>query len=35
MYELTKTQYKTIWLSTKDATASTDRIEFKFNHLHL
>lgn len=35
MYELTKTQYKTIWLSTKDAVASTDRKEFKFNHLPL
>jgi len=35
MYELTKTQYKTIWLSTKDATASTDRKQFKFNHLPL
>jgi hypothetical protein len=35
MYELTKSQYKTIWLSTKDATASTDRKEFKFNHLPL
>ena len=35
MYELTKTQYKTIWLSTKDAVASTNRKEFKFNHLPL
>ena len=35
MYELTKSQYKTIWLSTKDAVASTDRKEFKFNHLPL
>jgi hypothetical protein len=35
MYELTKSQYKTIWLSTKDATSSTDRKEFKFNHLPL
>jgi len=35
MYELIKTQYKTIWLSTKDATTSTDRKEFKFNHLPL
>jgi hypothetical protein len=35
MYELTKTQYKTIWLSTVDATASNDRKEFKFNHLPL
>ena len=28
-------QYKTIWLSTKDAIASTDRKDFTFNHLPL
>ncbi len=35
MYELSKSQYKTIWLSTKDATPSTDRKKFTFNSLPL
>lgn len=35
MYELTKSQYKTIWLSTLDSITSADRKEFKFNHLPL
>jgi len=35
MYELSKSQYKTIWLSTKDAVASTDRKSFTYNKLPL
>jgi len=35
MFELYRTQYKTIWLSTKDAVASTDRKTFTFNNLPL
>ena len=35
MYELSRSQYKTIWLSTKDAVASTDRKTFTYNSLPL
>jgi len=35
MYELSKSQYKTIWLSTKDAVASADRKTFTYNSLPL
>ena len=35
MYELSKSQYKTIWVSTKDAVASTDRKSFTYNKLPL
>tara|TARA_R100000742_G_C4279592_1_gene104630 strand:- start:7105 stop:7572 length:468 start_codon:yes stop_codon:yes gene_type:complete len=35
MYELSKSQYKTIWLSTKDAVASGDRKTFTYNSLPL
>lgn len=35
MYELKKTQYKTIWLRTEDAVASTDRKTFTYNSLPL
>ena len=35
MYELSKSQYKTIWLSTKDGVASIDRKTFTFNKLPL
>jgi len=35
MYELSRSQYKTIWLSTKDAVASSDRKTFTYNSLPL
>jgi len=35
MFELYRTQYKTIWISTTDAVASTDRKTFTFNSLPL
>jgi hypothetical protein len=35
MYELSKSQYKTIWLSTVDAVASDDRKTFTYNSLPL
>jgi len=35
MFELYRTQYKTIWLSTTDAVASSDRKTFTFNNLPL
>ena len=35
MYELSRSQYKTIWISTTDAVASTDRKTFTFNNLPL
>lgn len=35
MYELKKTQYKTIWLSTTDGVASADRTTFTYNKLPL
>ncbi len=35
MFELYRTQYKTIWLSTVDAVASDDRKTFTFNSLPL
>ena len=35
MYELKKTQYKTIWLSTADGVASSDRKTFTYNKLPL
>jgi hypothetical protein len=35
MYELSRSQYKTIWLSTKDAVASSDRKTFIYNSLPL
>jgi len=35
MYELSRSQYKTIWISTTDAVASTDRKTFTFNSLPL
>jgi hypothetical protein len=35
MYELSKSQYKTIWLSTKDAVASADRKTFTYTKLPL
>ena len=35
MFELYRTQYKTIWLSTKDAVASSDRKTFTYNSLPL
>lgn len=35
MYELKKTQYKTIWLSTTDGVASSDRKTFTYTKLPL
>jgi hypothetical protein len=35
MYELTKNQYKTIWLRTEDATTDSERIKFTFDKLPL
>ena len=35
MYELSRSQYKTIWLSTKDAVASADRKTFTYTKLPL
>jgi hypothetical protein len=35
MFELYRTQYKTIWISTTDAVASADRKTFTFNNLPL
>jgi hypothetical protein len=35
MYELKKTQYKTIWLRTEDATTDSERIKFTFDKLPL
>jgi hypothetical protein len=35
MFELYRTQYKTIWISTTDAVASSDRKTFTFNSLPL
>ena len=35
MYELKKTQYKTIWLNTSDAVIDTERKTFTYNNLPL
>ena len=35
MYELKKTQYKTIWLRTEDGTTDSERIKFTFDKLPL
>jgi hypothetical protein len=35
MYELKRTQYKTIWLNTSDAVIDTERKTFTYNNLPL